>query len=121
VTKLREFLRFEEITACYYPLPTFFLLFGTPEHVEGQPYITGPKTGPWICPRAEVDMRFLAIILLCRSQFMLQPEAPTPFKTNNSFKESNNKLNFYTLSTTLMCNHEAGGGEKGQSGSKNIL
>lgn len=49
-----------------------------------------------------------------------------PLKTDNCFKESNNKINFYTLSTTLMCNHMArrGGereGERQAEWSKNIL
>lgn len=45
-------------------------------------------------------------------------KSSAPLKSDNCLKESNNKVSFYTLLTTLMCNHKARGGERGRVGGK---
>lgn len=86
--------------------------------------------GTWNCVHLSLRRFRHLTLCLCRDWSILrlsglsaclQPEATAPLKTDNCFKEPNNKIYFNTLSTTLMCNHKARGGEGGQSGCKNIL
>lgn len=77
----------------------------------------GQLTGCIIFLKRSRGRNYLWTLSFC--QLELQPEAPVGSFENLTTVESNNKVKFYTLLTTLMCNHKAGGG--GESVSKNIL